>query len=301
MTLSEDDLDQLAAVALNAARQAADYVRGEAGRDREVSTKEGGNSDASQVVTEVDFESQRLILETLAPSIGDYDLGLLTEERADDGSRHTRDYFWCIDPLDGTLAFTEGVAGYSVSIALVSRAGVPQTGVIADPLTGAIYHARRGAGAFKEDAQLQVSRPGGAELTLVMDRSFAQQPEYDALLAQVADIAVEHGLSGVGTIGQGGAAMNAIWAIENAPAIYFKLPKPEDGGGSLWDYAASACLFAELGSPATDIAGRPLLLNRRGSTFMNGRGIAYASHPELSKAITGRFGGVQGAADSRTV
>ena len=52
-----------------------------------------------------------------------YDFGILTEETPDNGSRLVKDYFWCVDPLDGTLPFTEGTPGYSVSIALVSKSG----------------------------------------------------------------------------------------------------------------------------------------------------------------------------------
>ena len=252
-------------------------------------TKQGGNSLASQVVTEVDLESQRRILELLEPSIADYELGLLTEERQDDGGRFAHDHFWCIDPLDGTLPFTENVAGYSVSIALVSRAGVPLIGVIADPTTATTYHTRRGSGAYKDSTALSIRARAEGALTLVMDRSFAKQPDYEVLLEQIGSIAAEHGLGGVEIINQGGAAMNAMWVIENAPAVYFKLPKTEDGGGSLWDYAASACLFAELGTPATDISGRPLQLNREGTTFMNRDGIAYASDPKLSAAIHQHF------------
>ena len=42
-------------------------------------------------------------------------------------------YFWCIDPLDGTLPFIEGKVGYAVSIGLVSRDGTPLIGVVCDP------------------------------------------------------------------------------------------------------------------------------------------------------------------------
>ena len=49
-------------------------------------------------------------------SLRDYALALLTEESADDGSQFCQDYFWCIDPLDGTLPFIRGLPGYAVSI-----------------------------------------------------------------------------------------------------------------------------------------------------------------------------------------
>ena len=289
MKLASADLSDLAQLSVTAARRAADYIRSEVGEHRDVHRKEGGSSHASQVVTEVDLESQRLILDVQRDSISTYDLGLLTEESKDDGSRQACDYFWCIDPLDGTLPFIENVAGFSVSIALVSRAGVPVIGVIADPRTDTTYHAIRDGGAFRNGATLALGPVGGGSLTFVMDRSFAKLPDYDAILAKVHGIAAAHQLAGVEVIDQGGAAMNACWVIENAPAVYFKFPKLEDGGGSLWDYAASACLFEELGASASDICGRPLALNRPGSTFMNEGGVVYASSSALRQAICGVY------------
>ena len=124
-----------------------------------------------------------------------------------------------------------------------------------------------------------------------MDRSFAQQGNYEKIVDHVGQIAVGRGLGREPKIiNQGGAAMNACWVIEHAPAVYFKFPKPEHGGGSLWDYAATACLFGELpGAVASDIRGRPLDLNRRESTFMNADGIIYATDGALAGAVCDLF------------
>jgi myo-inositol-1(or 4)-monophosphatase len=114
-----------------------------------LNTKNGGASLAAQVVTEVDHLSQDIILKTLHPSCLIYDLALLSEESPDDNQRLQKDYFWCIDPLDGTLPFIESVPGYSVSIALVSREGQSMLGVVYDPVTQTLYHAIQGQGLGK--------------------------------------------------------------------------------------------------------------------------------------------------------
>jgi len=286
MKLDDRQTEHLLELATTAARRAAAHIRAESGRPRRVLSKEGGSSHASQVVTEVDFESQRLILDTLGASIAEFDLGLLTEESADDSSRHASDYFWCIDPLDGTLPFIEGVSGYSVSIALVSRTGVPQIGVILDPVEDSLVHAIRGGGAFRDDTPISLAPESGAPLTLVMDRSFAQQENYELVLERVRGIAVRAGLDGIKIINQGGAAMNACWVLENAPAVYFKFPRTKLGGGSLWDYAASACIFGEVeGAEVSNIRGGRLALNRAGHTFMNEDGMLFASNRRLAEAV----------------
>ena len=128
----------------------------------------------------------------------------------------------------------------------------------------------------------------GNELTLVIDRSLALQDNWEPVLEQMKAMAVEQGLDGFKLINFGGAAMNACWVIENAPAVYFKLPKPEEGGGALWDFAGSACLFEELeGAVVSDFDGAPLKLNREETLYMHLEGALYASSVELAEAVRG--------------
>ena len=72
-------------------------------------------------------------------------------------------------------------------------------------------------------------------------------------------------------------------------AIYFKFPKPEQGGGCLWDFAATAALFNEMNCYATDFYGKPLDLNRADSVFMNHRGVIFTTDKSLSTDIQGLF------------
>ena len=81
-----------------------------------------------------------------------------------------------------------------------------------------------------------------------------------------------------------GAVLNACGALTSGPACYLKLPA-QRGGGSLWDFAATACLFHEAGAIATDVHGARLDLNRPDSTFMNHRGALYATDEALATRI----------------
>ena len=83
----------------------------------------------------------------------------------------------------------------------------------------------------------------------------------------------------------GGAVINACHALEAAPGCHFKFAKPQEGGGSLWDYAATACLYEEAGAVVSDVHGEPLELNRPDSTFMNHRGAVYATDVYLAQRI----------------
>ncbi|RMG60719.1 MAG: inositol monophosphatase, partial [Bacteroidetes bacterium] len=143
--------------------------------DIEVEEKEGGENYASQVVTGIDRASERAILARLRPSCDTFDLALLSEETPDDGSRLEKDYFWCIDPIDGTLPFIEKRLGFSVFIALVARDGTPQIEVVFDPSSGTLYHAAKGMGAFRNRHRWSVNRTND-HLTYVTGKKLADTP-----------------------------------------------------------------------------------------------------------------------------
>ena len=284
--LTETDLKLLTELAVRAAEKTGDYILSKVGNHGEANTKEGGNTPASQVVTEVDYESQRIILETLGDSIREFNFGLLTEESEDDSSRLEADYFWCIDPLDGTLPFVEGSPGYSVSISLVSKAGDPVIGVIRDPDAQVTFSACKGVGAFINGGQVSINDEVEKEsLTWFTDRSMKSIPKYSELVDFMEQLAAQMGYSKLTLINHAGSALNGAWVTKNAPAVYYKFPKPGKGGGSSWDFSASACILKEWGREPTDIFGDPLDLNKLGDTFMNERGVLYASDPKLNESI----------------
>ena len=104
-------------------------------------------------------------------------------------------------------------------------------------------------------------------------------------MQELEDYAHSVGLGKLVSTQFGGAVINACHALENAPGCHFKFAKPQEGGGSLWDYAATACLFEEAGAEVSDVHGDPLDLNRPDSTFMNHRGAVYATDQHLAERI----------------
>ena len=287
MLLTTNDLLPLSQLAIDAAQKAGALISEYSTKEVAVNNKEAADSLASQVVTEVDVKAQNTIMEVLSPSLSKFDLALLTEESVDDKSRFEKDYFWCIDPMDGTLAFTEKTPGYAVSIALVSKSGEPVIGVVFDPLTNNLYYAVKGQGAFKNHKSWQpdLELKGKKTFTLHMDRTFLKYEHFDEFILSLEDKLQELKINELQLQKQAGAVLNAIWTLEQAPGCYFKLPKPTPGGGSLWDFAATACIFNELGAPATSFDGTLLDLNRSDSSFMNHRGVLYAGNKAISDTI----------------
>jgi fructose-1,6-bisphosphatase/inositol monophosphatase family enzyme len=287
MILTNKDLFRLCNTAIEAAKQAGKFIGENANKNVTVHNKTGADSMASQVVTEVDFKAQEIILKTLAKSISDYDLALLTEESVDDKSRFEKDYFWCIDPMDGTLAFTEKTPGYAVSIGLVSKNGESLIGVVFDPVTQTLYHAIKGQGAFLNNSPWRPDflMNNKTAFTLNIDRSFVNHKMYEQTIAEIKNIIQSFGLTELKMQKQAGAVLNACWVLENAPGCYFKFPKPRAGGGSLWDFAATACIIKEAGAFVSDCYGELLELNRSESSFMNHKGVLFASNKEIQNEI----------------
>ncbi|MDQ8200237.1 inositol monophosphatase family protein [Pelagicoccus enzymogenes] len=286
MIESKAELKRLAEVAVYAAREAGKIVQSRSDTCFEVERKVAGDSLASQVVTEVDRIAEERILQCLEKSCTDFDLGVLTEEREDDGSRFEKPAFWCIDPLDGTLPFVEGRAGYAVSIALVSREGAPLIGVVYDPRSEVMYEAVLGCGARRDGEEMRIESET-AQLSVFSDRSSREDSKHKAVIDSLAQ---EFGGSGVSQIYGYGAALNACSVSGSPCSCYFKLPKEKRGGGSVWDFAATACIVTEAGGIVSDLAGEPLLLNPRGALFMNRRGVLYASSRELAQRIRSAHG-----------
>jgi 3'-phosphoadenosine 5'-phosphosulfate (PAPS) 3'-phosphatase len=291
MYLSKQALDDLLQCAMAAARQAGAFIQASVARGIEVQHKSGGSNIAAQVVTEVDLRADALITEALRPTCAQYDLALLTEESTDDRARLEKDAFWSVDPLDGTLAFIESRPGYSVSIGLVARDGTPLIGVVYNPVTDILYSAVQGQGAQRQGSTWLPSTTAceGRPFTLVFDRGFDQRDYYARVLAALNELAVRHGFAAVQTLEGDGAAMNALQVLENQPGCYFKFPKPQQGGGSLWDFAATAAIFNACGASAGDFYDQPLELNRADSTFMNHRGVLFASDDALAAEVRELF------------
>ena len=286
MKLKQSHLSELLELAIDAAQKAGALISKHADYTIEVQTKAGAMSRATEVVTEVDFMSQAVILEILQPSCTKYDLALLSEEQPDDPARLEKEAFWSIDPMDGTLCFVEKTPGFAVSIGLTSRDGEPLLGVVFDPVNNVLYQAAKGQGALRngEPFNIQLDTKD-APLSLIADNGYGSHPLFDEIMAGLETIAEELGYNGVEAQFQGGSAMCSCWVMERKAACFFKFPKSKDGGGCLWDFAATACIAKEAGAVATDSFGQPLDLNRPGSTYTNHRGMIYASNDRLAQKI----------------
>ena len=270
------DLNNLSNIAIKAALSAGKVILDGQKDLVLMEKKKAGNSLASQVLTQVDLASQSTIFSFLLPTCKEFDIALLSEESQDDGSRFKKDFFWCIDPLDGTLPFINNIPGFSVSIALVARDGTPHIGVVYDPSKDVLYHAIKGYGAFR-NGQVWKIVSKNRHLSYITDHALELTPNKEKIVEILNKYRLNLGAMELKEWAGGGSVLNAIRVLEHSPAILIKLPKKEQGGGSLWDFAATVCIYNELGLFARNFKRGKLDLNKKDSTFMNLEGVFFKS------------------------
>jgi len=297
------ELEQLSKLAVKAALSAGEVINSYYQSDVAVHYKNAHASAAGQVVTEVDHKAQDAILSILQPSCAQYHLALLSEELPDNDERQNKPAFWCIDPMDGTLSFTQNIPGYAVSIALVAKNGTPLIGVVYDPVEQILYESIIDQGVYKSrfDKKLSFKKKQSLHIAKVdknnplilrTDISFKEHPWFVKTKTELNTIATALGFNGSKIQYRNGAVLNACTLLESPHICYFKYPRSDNGGGSLWDYAATACIYKEAGAVVSDIYGEPMALNRKSSTFMNHRGIIFSANKNLAKHIIGLYQGL---------
>ena len=134
-------------VAVRAARTAGELQRERLWSEHRVEFKGEIN-----LVTEVDKESEALIVGMLREAFPDHDI--LAEEN--DYALSGAGCKWIIDPLDGTTNYAHGFPWFGVSIALEVQ-GEVHLGVIYHPMRDELFTVVRGKRAFLNGWPIRVS------------------------------------------------------------------------------------------------------------------------------------------------
>jgi len=142
------DLEALLSLAKKLAALAASIHRQALSHIHVVSTK----SSRTDVVTEVDREAERAVVELLTQERPD-DAIVAEEGSARDGKTGVR---WVIDPLDGSVNYLYGYPAFAVSIG-VEIDGRYRVGVVHDSSRDRVYEALEGGGARCDGNPLEVN------------------------------------------------------------------------------------------------------------------------------------------------
>lgn len=129
--------------------QAAGVVLRNFFRRRDLNIEDKGS--AFDIVTEADKGSERIILDYIHSHYPEH--AILSEESGDD--HRTASYQWVIDPLDGTVNYSAGIATYCISIGLREH-GETRMGYVYAPTLNEEFWAVKGKGAYGPYGRLQV-------------------------------------------------------------------------------------------------------------------------------------------------
>lgn len=113
--------------------------------------------DDKSPLTEADIKANDIIcmgLKELYPNIP-----IMSEEnkQVEYKERKNWEYYWCIDPIDGTKEFIKKNDEFTVNIALIQK-NTPVLGVVYAPAINEMYTAKKGHGAFKNGVKLPIKR-----------------------------------------------------------------------------------------------------------------------------------------------
>jgi len=240
-------------------------------------------ADDREPVTQADTLANEIIVSRLQAEFpGD---GILAEESLDTARRLTKSRVWMIDPLDGTTGFIDGNGDFAVQIGL-SENGACVLGVVFQPLTGVLYRAVRGGGAWverpgDEPRQARVSDTDEiSEMRLAASRSH-RSPRMDQVVRSL-------GLKDEVLRGSVGIKVGLI--VEQECDLYVHLsPRTKQ-----WDTCAPEIILREAGGAISDLFGQPLAYNKADLQNRNGvvasNGVAHAKIIESLRPLLQQFG-----------
>ncbi len=194
------------------------------------------------LVSDVDKNAEELLVSKLSNLLPE--AGFLTEEGTVDQNT-TTNYYWVIDPLDGTTNFVHGLPIFSLSIALMQK-GEPVLGVIYEVGLDECFSAIKGGGTT-----LNGNRVSTSTTTDLKDSLLATGfPYYDFSGVAGFQKVLEYfyprtrGIRRIGT-----AAVDLAYTACGRFEGYFEY------GLSPWDVAAGILLVREAGGQVCDYQG----------------------------------------------
>jgi myo-inositol-1(or 4)-monophosphatase len=204
----------------------------------------------TDLVTEADVESEKTIIQTIRSRFPDHEF--MAEES---GLSRTgpSPFQWIIDPLDGTTNFAHQVPFFCTSIAFALD-GEVLVGVVLNPVSGELFTAIRGKGAFLNNTPIHVSNEkniSGSLLVTGFPYDVAQG--IDATLCRLRNcLKAAQGIRRLGS-----AALDLCFvAAGRFEGFWEENLKP-------WDTAAGALIAEEAGARITDFKGAPYTIDKK--------------------------------------
>ena len=240
--------------------------------------------DDKSPLTLADERAHSIVLQHL--SIGSLkEMPVLSEEgkHTSYDERKSWEYFWLVDPLDGTKEFIHRRGEFTVNIALIDK-NRPVLGVVLVPASGSLYFAAEGLGSYKLENAEVVS-----QFLIDYEKSSEENSPVDQIVSLAKKLPLDHTLDRserkITVVGSRSHASNSLTSFVQAAeqeygdvefipagsALKFGLVAegtahvyPRLGPTMEWDTAAGQCVVEQSGGAVIDLTyGTPLGYNKQ--------------------------------------
>ncbi len=134
-------------------------------------------------LTVADTEINDLVIKRINETYPDH--SIYGEEKSD--IKENSKYIWVCDPIDGTMAFSNGLPIFVFSIALVDQnTGLSILGLINDPIMKNIYWAYKGGGAYRNDKKISIIKENDIGLKYYVIGGSSKKLGFSSLFLQEA-------------------------------------------------------------------------------------------------------------------
>ncbi|NPA34427.1 MAG: inositol monophosphatase [Chlorobi bacterium] len=196
------------------------------------------------LVTRVDKESERRLIELLSDFSPSQDTGFLTEEFNPDADLSEHEWWWVVDPLDGTTNYVHRVPVFAISVALMH--GSVKQGVVYDIYHDFMFYASEGKGAFLNGKRIYVSKESNVDNFLIATGfPFSDLSRAEEYLNMFKHLMRE--VQGLRRLGS--AAIDLAYTAAGKFDGFFEY------GLKPWDVAAGSLLVREAGGSVADFKG----------------------------------------------
>ena len=147
---------------------------------------------------------------------------------------------WCVDPIDGTSNFVNGLPYFAVSVALM-RKGRSVLGVVYDPVADEMFYAEKGVGAWLNGERLPIKQHVPHLRNAMAEVDFKRLPRsLGAALAAAPPYSSQRNF--------GASTLEWCYVAAGRFDVYLH------GGQKLWDYAAGSLILEEAGGRMATLA-----------------------------------------------
>jgi myo-inositol-1(or 4)-monophosphatase len=249
-------------VAIETAREAGTILLAEFDRPVNISYK--GDVD---IVTQADKRSEQAIVARLRSHFPKH--AIVAEEGG--GNESDSPFRWHVDPLDGTTNFAHGYPCFCVSLGL-EEAGEMIAGVIFQPVSGELFTASKGEGAYLNQKKIEVSRIETLATSLLSTGFPSVKRAQNPNIHYYWDF----------TLRSHGVRRDGSAAMDLAAVACGRFEGFWEFGLHPWDTAAGILLVREAGGVVSQFNGQPYRLGDRELIASNGR-----VHEEMIQVAAG--------------